>query len=314
MHNVDTTTEGLFEAAPLYFADMDAAVIAALVGASADIGLVLDAYGVIRDVSLGAGEMRKLLELREWVGRRWLETVTVESRPKIQSMLEAGASNAIEATNRRAERQVNHMLGGGMELPVSYSVVSLGVQGRMVALGRDLRAVAAVQQRLVDAQQSMERDYLRLRHTEARYRLLFEAVDEAVIVLDALSLAVTEINAAGSRLLGEPSKRILGRAFTEFLAARSQQAASSAFSQVRGLGRSEELIIELAGKVSALKMSVSVFRQDGATLLLVRLVSVGTGISDVTSLTQLAGGGRDSMPTRGPSLSASSTRSPMPLC
>ncbi|WP_204319652.1 hypothetical protein, partial [Klebsiella aerogenes] len=70
---------------------------------------------------------------------------------------------------------------GGVDLPVSYSLVPLGVQGRMVALGRDLRDVAAVQQRLIDAQQSMERDYLRLRHTEARYRLLFEAVDEAVL-------------------------------------------------------------------------------------------------------------------------------------
>lgn len=302
MQNADTSTEGLFDSASLYFADMEAEVIAALVGVSADIALVLDAYGVIRDVSLGAGEMRKLAEVRQWVGRRWIETVTVDCRAKIQSMLDVGAGTEAVPATRRPERQVNHTLGGGLELPVSYNVVALGVQGRMVAVGRDLRAAAAVQQRLVDAQQSMERDYLRLRHTEARYRLLFEAVDEAVIVLDALSLSVTEINAAGSRLLGEPSKRILGRAFTDFLGANSQQTATSAFSQVRGLGRSEELSIELAGKASALRMSVSVFRQDGATLLLVRLVSAPTGLGDVAALAQMAGGGRDGGPTRGPSL------------
>ena len=53
--------------------------------------------------------------------------------------------------------------------------------GRVLALGRNLRTLAVVQQRLVDAQQSMERDYLRLRHAEARYRLLFEAVEEVVV-------------------------------------------------------------------------------------------------------------------------------------
>ena len=302
MQNADISTEGLFDLAPLYLADMDAEVIASLLGASADIAWVLDACGVILDVSLGVGEMRKLSELRHWVGMQWVDTVAVDCRAKIQSLLDMASAGDTEPVVKRRERQVNHTLGGGLELPVSYSVVSLGVQGRMVALGRDLRAVAAVQQRLVDAQQSMERDYLRLRHTEARYRLLFEAVDEAVIVLDAVSLSVTEINAAGSRLLGEPSKRILGRAFTDFLGASSQQTASSAFSQVRGLGRSEELIVELAGKASVLRMSVSVFRQDGATLLLVRLVSAATGIGDVATLTQLAGGGRDSSPARGPSL------------
>lgn len=301
MHNADTASDGLFDLAPLYFAEMEAQVIAAVVGASADIALVLDAYGVIRDVSLGSAEMRRLSEVRQWVGRPWIETVTVESRPKIQTMLDAGPSNDVEASRQRSERQVNHPLGGGLELPVSYSVISLGVQGRMVALGRDLRAVAAAQQRLVDAQQSMERDYLRLRHTEARYRLLFEAVDEAVVVLDALSLAVIEINAAGSRLLREPIKRILGRSVIEFLGLQSVQPASSAFSQVRSLGRSEELAIQLAGSEVALKMSVSVFRQDGATLLLVRLVLAGAGADDLATLDSLAGGARD-RPTRSPSL------------
>ena len=49
----------------------------------------------------------------------------------------------------------------------------------MVAVGRDLRAMAALQQRLIDAQQSMERDYSRLRHVETRYRLLFQVTSEA---------------------------------------------------------------------------------------------------------------------------------------
>jgi transcriptional regulator PpsR len=273
MHNLASSADQLFESPQLYLSGLDADVVASVVGAAADVALVVDGHGVIRDLSLGSGHTQDLAELRQWVGRRWIETVTVENRGKVTSMLGvtlAGAEG--EAPGRRQERQVNHPLLGGLEIPVSYRVVPMGSQGRILALGRDLRAVAAVQQRLVDAQQSMERDYLRLRHTEARYRLLFEAVDEAVLVVDALSLTVFEHNSAAARLMGEPSKRIVGRSFVEFLAVESQAAAYARFSQARSTGRSEDLEIRLANDSGELKLAASLFKQDGASLLLVRLV------------------------------------------
>jgi transcriptional regulator PpsR len=261
-----------FEAAQLYLADLDTDVLAAAVAAAADLALVLDSQGVIRDISLGASRAKGLAELRQWVGRRWVETVTIESRPKINAMLAGVVGDPpAGASPQRSERQVNHPMAGGVELPVSYSVVPLGVQGRVLALGRDLREVAAVQQRLVDAQQSMERDYLRLRHTEARYRLLFEAVDEAVLVLDAVSLTVFEHNAAAARLLGDSSKRIVGRSFAELLAVDDQAEAYARFAQARSAGRSEELQVRLAHGRSELRMAASVFKQDSTVSLLVRL-------------------------------------------
>ena len=54
-----------------------------------------------------------------------------------------------------------------------------------MALGRDMRPDMALQQRLVSAQVSMERDYWRLRHVETRYRLLFQQASEPVLILDA---------------------------------------------------------------------------------------------------------------------------------
>ncbi len=270
MHPLGTSAANpQFEAPQLYLAELDTDVLAAALSAAADLALVLDAQGVIRDVSLGASRSKDLAELRAWVGRRWVETVTVECRGKINALIASAAHDA-ERTGR-AERQVNHALSGGADLPVIYSVVPLGVQGRMLALGRDLREVAAVQQRLVDAQQSMERDYLRLRHTEARYRLLFEAVDEAVLVLDANTLAVYEHNGAAARLLGDAHKRIVGRNFTELLAVECQAEAYARFSQARSAGRSDELAVRLAQGQTELKLSASVFKQDSTVSLLVRL-------------------------------------------
>ncbi|RTL23714.1 MAG: transcriptional regulator PpsR [Burkholderiales bacterium] len=272
MHKLATSaTDQRFEAPQLHFADLNADVLAAVVAAAADLALVLDSQGVIRDISLNGSRGHELAEMRQWIGRRWVETVTIESRGKVNAMLAAAAAGpGREEAGEPQARQVTHALSGGVDLPVSYSLVPLGVQGRMVALGRDLRDVAAVQQRLIDAQQSMERDYLRLRHTEARYRLLFEAVDEAVLVLDAASLVVFEHNAAASRLLGDGGKRIVGRSFTELLSVQSQAESYASLSQARNTGRSEDTLVRLDNHTE-LKLAASLFKQDSSSSLLVRL-------------------------------------------
>lgn len=276
-----------FEAPERHFAGMSADFLARIVAAASDVALVVDSQGVIRDVSLGTSAAAELSELRQWVGRRWSETVTIENRGKVQAMLAAGASHpssdgASDKPGSPAvmpERQVTHALSGGIDLPISYSIVPLDGQGGVLALGRDLREVAAVQQRLVDAQQSMERDYLRLRHTEARYRLLFEAVDEAVLVLDASSLVVFEHNAAATQLLGDPGKRLIGRSLLDLLQPASQADAQAALAQARSGGRCDDLPVRLAGTSGAagqgaeLQLSASAFRQDSTTLLLARLSS-----------------------------------------
>ena len=261
----------LFEAPELHFSDLSADVLAGVVAAATDLALIVDAQGVIRDVSLNASHAGELAELRQWVGRRWVETVTIENRVKVNAMLGAAAAGAGVGTT--PERQVTHALSGGVDLPVSYSIVPLASQGGLLALGRDLREVAAAQQRLVDAQQSMERDYLRLRHTEARYRLLFEAVDEAVLVLDASSLIVFEHNAAAVRLLADGARRIVGRSALDLLAPDSHADVQARFAQARTAGRCDELLVRLAPGGAEVRLAASAFKQDSTTLLLVRLSS-----------------------------------------
>ena len=84
---------------------------------------------------------------------------------------------------------------------------------RLVALGRDLRDTVALQRRLIDAQQTMERDYWRFRQAETRYRNLFQSSTEAVLIVDGVTLRVLEANPASLALLetaGAKSPRIVG--------------------------------------------------------------------------------------------------------
>src|SRR5262249_16786273 len=140
--------------------DLEAEIAAKLIAAAADIALIIDGKGVIRDVAFGNEDISKE-GFEKWLGRPWGDTVTIESRPKIEELL----SDAKLAKAPSRWRQVNHPSKRGA-VPIRYLAVPIGANGRVVAVGRDLRPVAALQQRLVDAQQSMEREYARLRHAE----------------------------------------------------------------------------------------------------------------------------------------------------
>ena len=86
---------------------------------------------------------------------------------------------------------------------VRFVALDAGRDGNVIAIGRDERATAALQQRLMEAQQTLERDYSKLREAEGRYRLLFRLSGEAVLVIDAQARRIVEANPAAERLLGE---------------------------------------------------------------------------------------------------------------
>ena len=54
-----------------------------------------------------------------------------------------------------------------------------------MAIGRDVRAAAVLQQKLIEAQIAIERDYAKTRNMETRYRLLFQLYSEPVLIVDA---------------------------------------------------------------------------------------------------------------------------------
>ncbi len=159
-------------------------------------------------------------------------------------------------------------------MPVRYAALQIGKSGRVVAVGRDLRTVAALQQRLVDAQQSMEREYSRLRHAETRYRLLFQIASQPVLIVDASSLKVVEANPAAGQLLNKSIKRLAGRAFPELFDAEGAKAIQAHFAAVRATGRADEVTALLQDGKQETVVGASLFRQDNASHFLVRLSPV----------------------------------------
>jgi len=266
-----------FDAPKKSLGGLDPESAAMLIAATTDVALVLDRQGVIRDLSFGSAEMSGE-GYASWVGQPWVDTVTLESRPKVEALLREAAANL--ATRWR---HVNHPSAKGADVPVLYSAIQVGKEGGMVVVGRDLRSVAALQQRLVSAQQSMERDYWRLRHVETRYRLLFEMASEAVLIVDVSSMRVIEANPAAGELLGESVKRLVGRAFPDGFDADSTQAVKALLAAVRSAGRSDELRVRLTANKREFLLAASLFRQENSSFFLVRLARQQAG-ADATAV------------------------------
>jgi transcriptional regulator PpsR len=237
-----------------------------LLGVVSDVTLVMDAQGVIQDVSTARDKLAAL-GCQAWIGRPWLDTVTTESRIKIQEMLQSqGAPDVMRW------RHVNHVTAVGNEVALQYVVLPLG-GGQLLAIGRDLESLAELQRRLVETQQSMERDYLRLRHIEARYRVLFDTSSEAVLMVDANTQRVLEANLGAQSLLKDAGKRLVGRDIRECFEVDSQGEVQSLLRMALATGRVEMCAARVTGLVPDWTVSATVFRQEGGAQFLVRLVS-----------------------------------------
>lgn len=252
--------------------NLSALPAANLIAAASDVAVIVDGEGVILDVAFNKEDLSLELDAHgRWLGSRLAEIVTSETSSKAKELLQ-------DAISRRSLnwRQVNHPSPGGTDIPVLYSAVNIGRHDRFVMVGRDLRPLAAMQQRLVNAQQSMERDYVRLRHAETRYRLLFQVSSEAVMIVDASTNAVLEVNPAALSLLDESAPQVLKSNLSSHFDAADAQPLLTFLAGVRSTGRDGSVRARFAKGDRECYVAASQFRQENATLFLVRLLSQPT--------------------------------------
>jgi transcriptional regulator PpsR len=258
-----------FKAPRKSLGNLDADATAGLIASAADIALVLEEDGLIRDLAFSNEELAREFDGHEsWLGRSWIDTVARDSRPKVEALL--GSAHAPLGGAPRW-RHVNQLSAKGASIPILCSVARLGDHGRRMVFGRDLRALSQLQQRLVEVQQSMERDYSRLRQAETRYRLLFQMSVDPVLILDAENQRIMEANPAAQRLFGRGTRRMTGRTLAEIFQADDRPAVQALLSAVRSAGRAEDVRAQLAEDGQEVLVSASTFRQESGLLFLVRL-------------------------------------------
>ncbi len=220
--------------------------------------------GVIQEATLSNDVCNEAVE--GWLGRPWLETIADNGGGKVMRMLEDARESGISAF-----RQVNQRFPSGLELPMEYTTVRLGGKAGLIAIGRNLRVVAELQSRLITAQQAMEQDYWKLREVETRYRMLFDASNEAVLLLSADRLRIIEANPAAIRSLGLARNRDL----LPEIAAEDREPFQTLLLRVRQSGRAPGIVLHLGPDREAWIARASLMTSEPGPMFMVQLARAG---------------------------------------
>lgn len=244
----------------------DSGAFARLVTAASDVAIVVDDDGVIVEVTLGDG-MEAHPGWQKLVGKPWVETLARDSQPKVDLLLR----EAREGRTKRP-RELNQKVEGLGEIPMRISGVQLDDVPCVALLARDLRPISTLQQRLVGAQQAMDREYGRLRQADTRYRVLFHVTSEAVLVTDATTRRIVEANPAAATTLGESAQALQGQQLVDLVDIQSRAALQAYLAAAEAGAKPADIDVFLLGqKERPVTLSASFFRQSGAALVLVRL-------------------------------------------
>jgi len=261
-----------FKAAKEYLGALRDDQLGALLAVSGDVVLFVGEDGLIKEFAIPDDRLAtELGASKRWIGKPWAKLVTRETAPKLEALVKE------VSTEPSSPRQLNHITAGE-DVPIVYTVLRIGSSSTMLALGRDLRSVARLQQQLVSAQARMDAEYEKLRSAQMRYKFLFEITPDPVLIVDAGSLDVLDANPAARRTLSEAVKRGLMHAFSKDGAA----AVRALLDQARSSTRSESGVTRLAGQSKDVSIAVSHIKHQGGACYLVRISTKSNAASPLS--------------------------------
>ena len=245
-----------------YLQDLSADALADLIGAAADIAVVVEG-GVVKDVTLADQTLFANGASQDWLGKPWVDTVTVESRAKIEALLSGKSSGT-------PWRQVNHVSNSALDVPIKYTAIPLDGDDRIIALGRSLNEIAGLQQKLITAHQDLERDYSRMRMIEGRYRLLFNTSAEAILIVNTEDWTIEDTNTAAEGVTGHLRADLVTIPISGLVDQRSTPLLNTLIASAIAQGTSSQSQLTLTSGTQV-SMTASAFTEGHQKRVILRL-------------------------------------------
>jgi transcriptional regulator PpsR len=231
--------------------------------AQPDVTLVLDNDGVINHATLANSISHEAVA--GWIGRPWFETVGEVGSERVRRMV-ADA----RATGLSAFGEVDQRFPSGRELPIEYTTARVAGRAGLVAIGRNLQRVAELQSQLTAAQLAREQEYWKLREVETRYRLLFEASNEATMIVRADTLRIAELNMAATRTLGLTQ----GGEILAAVSAADQDKLRAMLDRVREHGRAPGILVRVGPTRGTWSLRASLLTAEPGSSYLLQFAAV----------------------------------------
>jgi len=254
-------------------------ILGDIIAEVADLGVVISDEGTVLSVLVNpmADGFRAL---EHYEGKDFRTCLTVESISKFEDRLTA----FVEGSVKVRPLELNHTDGADKwEFPIRYTLHRIGPDGAILLLGRDLRAVAEMQQQLVKAQMALERDYEQQREYDTRFRVLMENTRDAVVFFSAQSGLVTEANSMAAQLLGQSREQLAQRPFADLFDPAQNGEIVDTLTEAALSDRNRPIRARLASGTEV-RINPQMFRVSGERLMICRLDSAEQAVQAGTDL------------------------------
>ncbi len=253
--------------------ELDAPEVGALLAAGSDVVLLIDEAGTVRDIAVRDGRLRgDLGDVTDWLGRDWTTLVTIESRTKTASLL----GHSLDAASPPL-RHVNYPSSAGPDIAIGHTAIRVGRHALIAVFGQDLRSFTDLQQKLIDAQDAIERDYSTLREVEARSRELFDGCGEALLTVGATTLRLLELNPSATRLFGTEARK--GRSLLDLFAEASHPKLRRFLATLQANGGAAPVAASIERTGETVSASGSLLQSGEGLMLLIRIEAPRTSAS-----------------------------------
>jgi transcriptional regulator PpsR len=239
-----------------------------------DVTLLLDMDGVIREATLSASLSNENVD--GWLGKPWSDIVD-RGGDKIQRMMADTKRSGLSAF-----RQITQRFPSGLEVPMEFTTVLLGGRAGMLAIGKNLQAVAELQARLISAQQTIERDYWKLREIETRYRLVIEDSNEAVLLARVADLRIMEANRSATAALAASARRregLVGCEFLQEIAPKDRKPVDAMLRRVRDQGKAPGIVIHVGADSAPWMLRGSLMTSESTPVFLLQMTPMGSSLA-----------------------------------
>jgi hypothetical protein len=114
------------------FSALGAENTASLIAAAADVALLVDEGGIIRDVSIGNADLAELPH-DDWIGKSWSETVTLDSRPKVEALLSDPGAGPLQRWAVEEAQRLQLKVQQRLPPPIAVDIIELPASYELTA-------------------------------------------------------------------------------------------------------------------------------------------------------------------------------------
>jgi len=172
------------------------------------------------------------------------------------------------------------------EFPIRYTIHTLNDSPSILLLGRDMQPIAEIQQRPVKEQQARERDQQKLRQGETFFRVVLEASETPLVLVEPESGRVHDANSAAAALLGTKTDMLDGNAFAQCFEGRRRSEFMDALQSAASSEEVRSMTVVARRNGREIGLLPQYFRAAGELFLLCRLSPMNEEQSGGSEVTQ----------------------------